>query len=192
MKYYIEITLIPGADFSSYFLWEKVYDKIHSSLSNIKNKEGEVPVGVAFPEYKGNKNFLGNKLRIFAAEESLLDKTDIRRHLSSFVDYVHITGIRRVPDNVSGYSSYKRVQPKSNTERLARRRAKRQGISFEEALLHFENFSEERVKLPYINMSSSSTSQRFKMFIGKADSLQPVNKGFNCYGLSSKSTVPEF
>lgn len=192
MKYYVEITLLPSVDIGLFFLWEKVFQKIHIELVKMKTSNGKVPIGISFPEYDAENNRLGSKLRLFATDEAILEKLDVRKCLNSFTDYVYLTRVRPVPDNVSKYVCYKRQQPKSSNERLARRKSKREGITPEQALKILERYPEQRVKTPFINMGSQSSKQRFKLFVLKQDAGQLVNDGFTCYGLSSKSTVPEF
>lgn len=111
---------------------------------------------------------------------------------SFLTDYVHLTSIRNVPDNVSGYKRYKRQQSKSSTERLARRKAKRSGIEFEEALKQLESRKETFIKAPFINISSISSGRSFKMFIIEESCVEYLNEGFSCYGLSAKSSLPDF
>lgn len=192
MKYYIEITLLPGVDIGLYFLWEKVFQQIHFGLVNMGNDNHTVPVGLSIPEYNDEKYHLGTKLRLFAQNEENLEKLNTRRLLSGYLDYVHLTRIRTVPEKVETYACYKRQQPKSNIERLARRKARREGLPVQEALSQISAFQEKRVKTPYVNAKSISTGHRFKLFIQKQKSSSLINEGFSCYGLSPKSTVPEF
>lgn len=192
MNFYIEITLLPGVDIGLYFLWEKVFQQIHKGLVNMKGSDNKVPVGLSFPEYVAERNQLGAKVRLFAKEKKILDELNPKKLLSSYLDYVHLTRSRSVPDDVSSYARYYRQQPKSSVERIARRKARREGISKNEALKLLHPFKEQRVKTPYINMHSISSEHRFRLFIHKQESQSPVNEKFSCYGLSANSTVPEF
>lgn len=67
---------------------------------------------------------------------------------------------------------------------MARRRAKRNGESFEQALAHFEGYQEERSRLPFIHMHSESNGHQFKLFIEQQIESQPRKGTFSCYGLS--------
>lgn len=87
MKFYIEITLLPGVDIGINFLWAKLYQQIHLALVDMNDGKGSVPVGVAFPQYDTDKNRLGNKLRLFASSESDLIKLDIKKWLNRLLDY---------------------------------------------------------------------------------------------------------
>jgi len=192
MNYYIEITLIPSADIGIYFIMEKTFRQIHLGLIKMQSPTGKVPIGISFPEYDLEKNRLGGKIRLFATKEPVLEKLDVSKCLGNLTDYVHVTGIRMVPEKVSSYVGYARQQPKSSNIRMARRKAKREGIKFEQALQILDGYEEQRVKTPFINITSQSSKQRFRLFVLRRDAMELINDGFSCYGLSSKSTVPEF
>ena len=193
MKNYVEITLLPSIDISAYFLWEKVYQQLHMAFVEIKDADNKIDVGAAFPDYKQDKKSrLGRKLRLFASTGDRLDSLNLKKRLSSLSDYVHVTSIRDVPEKIEGYACFKRNQPKINNVRLARRMAKRKNINYEEALLHFQSRDEKMSMLPFINMKSQSTDNRFRLFIEKSDSDSQVTGTFNSYGLSKTATVPWF
>ncbi len=202
MKYYQEITLIDQAEISSYFIWSKLYTQLHIVLAEVKDTNNKVNIGVSFPQYlfekndKNSKVNLGKKLRIFAQNEADLKKLDLKKWLDRLTDYVHITSIREVPENIKSYAIYKRKQVKTNAERLARHRVKRGDIGFDEALARYSNVV-TTTDLPYIQMLSLSTSdeqdkKRFKLFIEKQSIEQSKSQVFSTYGLSSESSVPEF
>ncbi|ENU20826.1 CRISPR-associated protein cas6/csy4, subtype I-f/ypest [Acinetobacter bohemicus ANC 3994] len=202
MKYYQEITLIDQAEISSYFIWSKLYTQLHIALAEIKDTNNKVNIGVSFPQYlfekndKNSKVNLGKKLRLFAQNEADLKKLDLKKWLDRLTDYVHITSIREVPENIKSYAIYKRKQVKTNAERLARHRVKRGDIGFDEALARYSNVV-TTTDLPYIQMLSLSTSdeqdkKRFKLFIEKRSIEQSESQVFSTYGLSSESSVPEF
>jgi CRISPR-associated endonuclease Csy4 len=192
MNFYIEITLLPGVDVGLYFLWEKVFQQIHKGLVRMKDSNGKFHVGLSFPEYDSKKYQLGAKVRLFAYDEKILDELNLKKLLSGYLDYVHLTRSRSVPNSILSYAKYKRQQPKSSIERLARRKAKREAIPEEKALKFLQPFQEQRVETPYINMRSISSGHRFRLFVHKQESQFSVNGEFSCYGLSGNSTVPEF
>lgn len=204
MKYYLEIKFLPDDDISIHFLWSKIYKQLHLALASIKNVENTVNVGFSFPQYrfdpKKSTGFIGEKLRVFASSEDMLNHLEVHKWLSRYVDYVHISSIKAVPmDKVTGYAIYKRKQVKSSAERLARAEAKKGRYSYEDALAHYRKFV-QTTNLPYVQMLSDSSStslaedskHHYKLFIEK----QPVEKSetqvFSTYGLSSQSSVPEF
>ena len=195
MKYYQEITLIDQAEISSYFIWSKLYTQLHIALAKIKDTNDKVNIGVSFPQYRFNQEksigFLGTKLRLFAPNEADLKKLDLKKWLDRLTDYVHITSIREVPENVKGYAIYKRKQVKTNATRLARHRVKRGDIGFDEALARYSNVV-TTTELPFIQMKSLTSDQMFKLFIEKRSIEQSKSQVFSTYGLSSESSVPEF
>ncbi|MDD1606476.1 MAG: type I-F CRISPR-associated endoribonuclease Cas6/Csy4 [Methylococcaceae bacterium] len=194
MNYYLEITLLPDTEISPYFLWQKVYQKIHLGLVNVQDSHGKVPIGVSFPAYDAKKHQLGHKLRLFAESEQQLEKFNMRHCLNDLSDYTHLTRVRAVPTGIiTSYASYYRIQPKSSNERLARRKAKHEKISLEQAISLQETYPEQRTDAPYINLKSQSNGERFHLFIGYIEQQKANNsEGFSSYGLSKQSTVPIF
>jgi len=192
MNYYQEISLLRDAEVSTNFLWQKLYPQIHLALVENKCGEHDSAIGVAFPEYDADEFLLGTKLRLFAETEPELDKLNLESWLNRLSDYVQLGAIRAVPDQVLGYASFRQIKPKGSREKLARRRAKRSGESFEQALAYFESYEEERSRLPFIHMKSESNGQHFQLFIEKQVGEQPQKGLYSSYGLSGTSTVPMF
>ncbi len=192
MNYYREIILLPNEEISLHFLMEKVCQQLHLALAENKISKYESAIGISFPEY-GNKQFsLCNKLRMFAQTEEQLQKLDIDKWFNRLSDYVEVSRIKQVPENVDGHACFKRIRLKGNREKLARRRAKRKGETLEQALIHLKNFENQYCKLPYINMSSETNGQNFRLFIEKQLMDHPQIGLYSCYGLSSTATVPLF
>ena len=154
MKYYQEISLLPNAEITPYFIWQKLYQKTHLALVENKKDDNISFIGVSFPEYDANKFLLGTKLRLFAEDEKSLEQMQCEKWLNRLKDYVHIGPIKPVPEKLAGHACFKHIKLKGNKEKLARRRSKRKGETLQQALSHFENFEEQRSKLPYINMTS--------------------------------------
>ena len=200
MNYYIEVTLMENDQFSPYELWSQLYPQLHLALVEAKNADNKVNIGFSFPQYRFHQDkgvgFIGTKLRLFAESEADLKKLDIRRWLERLEDYVHVTSIREVPNDIKNYAIYKRKQVKTNAQRLARHRVKRGDIGFDEALARYSNVV-TTTNMPYIEMKSLSTSdqqseKRFKLFIEKQPAEKTETQVFSTYGLSSVSSVPEF
>jgi CRISPR-associated endonuclease Csy4 len=192
MKYYLDITLLPDAETNLGFLWQKIYQQIHLALVENKVGKNQSEVAVSFPEY-GNKGFpLGAKLRLFAETKEKLEQFHIGQWLKRFTDYVHCTSIKGVPESVSSFACFERFQIASNKECKARRRVKRHGGTFDEALAYFINYEEQFSEFPFINMNSLSKNEKFKLFVNKTDVREQCDGGFNCYGLSKIATVPLF
>ena len=197
MKYYTEITFMMHDDISCYQLWAKIYSQLHLALVEIKNQDNTVNIGVSFPEYKYNTErkigFLGTKIRLFAHKEESLQHLGIKTWLERLSDYVHISSIRPVPqDKILSYASFYRKQVKTNAERLARHRIKtKNDISLDDAIKLYQKRI-TKTDLPFIQMKSLTSDKHFKLFIEKKESPKSNEFEFNAYGLSSKSTVPEF
>lgn len=199
MKFYREITLIDQAEISPYFIWSKLFSQLHLALVEVKDQNNLVQIGISFPQYIFEKEQdkkpivnLGKKLRLFAQTEDALKALNLGRWLDRLTDYVHITSIREVPqEKVSGYACFSRKQVKSNPERLARRRAIRDDIDFDEALKRYQNFVSS-TDLPYIQMKSLTSDKSFKLFIEKRNADKSAKQVYSTYGLSSESSVPEF
>ena len=192
MKFYIDITLLPDVEVGLHFLWQKLYQQIHLALVEMQDINGTAPIAVAFPEYDIDKHNLGKKLRLLAGDQRQLDALNIQKWLARLTDYLHMTKVREVPGNITTFSRFKRLQAKSNVERLARRKARREGISEAEALNKLAGFKEEKLRAPFINLQSLSGGQSFRLFIAKEEVEQAVAGDFSLYGLSSTATVPWF
>ncbi|MET3124675.1 CRISPR-associated endonuclease Csy4 [Oxalobacteraceae bacterium GrIS 2.11] len=196
MNYYQELTLLPQTEENEYSIWPKLYQQLHLALVEIQSAQPEKPVGVSFPEYKFNGKYpsglIGSKLRIFAPDEATLAQLDLTKWLNRLRDYVHITQIRAVPENIHRYFCFRRLQVKSNIHRLARRKANREGISVEQALVLLNGFEEKKLEEPFINLGSLSGGERFRLFIGRKECPQAVPGSFSSYGLSAVATVPDF
>jgi CRISPR-associated endonuclease Csy4 len=212
MNYYQELTLLPQDEINIHFLWSKIFQQIHLGLVEMQDEQKQVSIGLSFPEYKIGENFpvLGSKCRMFADNEATLVRFDAPNRLKLLSDYVHCTGIRPVPAKLLGHAVYRRRQPKTNPERLARRYAKRHGLDFETALnttvrvrpeggdagyqtaFRYCEMQRQSVPLPFIRLKSLSSEKSFCLWIEKSAVAEPVAGGFSCYGLSARSTVPEF
>lgn len=192
MKYYREISLLPNADIALYFIWQKLFQQIHLALVENKSADKASAIGVAFPGYNAVKFALGTKLRLFAENEQLLTQMQCEKWLNRLSDYVHLSSIKPVPEKVSDHACFMHIKLKGNKEKLARRRAKRKGETLQEALTHFANYKEPQSKLPFINITSLTNGQKFRLVIEKQTKEQPLAGSFSCYGLSNTTTVPLF
>jgi len=192
MNYYQQISLLPTPDIGLYFLWQKLYQQIHLALVENKNSDNTSSIGVAFPEYDADHNFLGKKMRLFTEQEQQLKQMKCEKWLARLRDYIHVSEIKPVPEKLMGYACFKHIKLKGNKEKLARRRVRRKGETLQQALAHFKDFEEQRSKLPYINMTSQTNAQRFRLLIEKQEAEQPQAGFYSCYGLSSTTTVPLF
>ena len=204
MKYYIEITLLDEQEENLFKLWSRLFTQIHLGLVEIQDQEKQSPIGISFPEYFMGEKFgvLGSKLRLFANEKLELIKFDAKKWLDRLSDYVHLSGIREVPQKIDGYAIYNRYQPKGNKEKLARRYAKRHQMDYDEALKLYEKSPDKSTTKPFIRLKSLSNKQIFSLWIQKFATSEANYQKFSTYGLSDYdkeklhlkkfSTVPEF
>ncbi|MFC3149779.1 type I-F CRISPR-associated endoribonuclease Cas6/Csy4 [Litoribrevibacter euphylliae] len=211
MKYYIDITLLPDAEISLGFLWQKVYQQIHLVLVEHKTGENESAVALSIPGYGAKPFPLGNKLRLLASSSGQLEQLNISDWLSRYTDYAHVTSVKSVPEDIESYVSFQRKHVKGEGRRAsslinkAQHQSEKFGLDFEECLEKLKAISDKAdSKLPFIWLESQQTkkrtpetSGRFPLFIEKVDAKAPVLGTFNCYGLSSKqdelvATVPWF
>jgi CRISPR-associated endonuclease Csy4 len=200
MKYYLDITLLPDAEASFGFLWQKVFQQVHIALVDNKVGDNESAVALSVVGY-GDKAFpLGNKIRLLAASEDILQKLDMQRWLNRLIDYCHLSSIKTVPAEVKQYARFNRKNVKS-IEKKAQRRAVHLDKPYEEVLAYLiEEGKSKASKLPFINVESQESKKQsgqgvscqFLLFIVQAISDEAVNGKFDCYGLSKTATVPWF
>ena len=94
---------------------------------------------------------------------------------------------------LQGYRTVSRRQFKSSPERLMRRHARRHGLSAEEAARQVLDQQGQRSALPFVQLKSSSTGQRFCLFVEHgALQGQECPGSFSAYGLSATATIPWF
>ena len=197
MHYYIELTLIKDSEISPYFIWSKLYTQLHLAFVEQKDANEQIPYGVTFPEYKSAEIkgkriiLLGSKLRVFANSVNELQKLDLDKWLARLTDYVHIKSAKQV-ENVTQYLTVNRYRPQASAENLARRYARRHGISVEGALKRLDGFKQKLEPLPYIQLKSLSGTREFSLCI-KQTVVEQANTGkFSTYGLSATSSVPHW
>lgn len=206
MNYYLDITLLPDAEANLGFLWQKVYQQIHLMLVGHKIGEQDSAIAVSFPHYDDRAFPLGNKLRLLGESEKALNDLKVGQWLSRLDDYVHIKGIKPVPDDVEQFVYFKRKQFKSpdklreGIDEQAKKLAAKNNFDVDEVkrrlLESIENLETES-RLPFINVTSLSTDKNrpfeekgsFKLFIEKETAENNMNNDglFTCYGLSRRS-----
>lgn len=184
MDSYLEIQLLPDPEFPSSLLMNALFAKLHKAMV----LHGTNDIGISFPDY-GQRN-LGQRLRLHG---SLLSLTKLAEQswLQGMRDHCTSSGILPVPANTQ-YCIVRRVQAKSNPERLRRRRIAR-GATAEQALQAIPDSTAERLRLPFITLNSQSSGQRFLLFIEQLKPQATPSPGtFSAYGLSNTATIPWF
>ncbi|MDV2403893.1 type I-F CRISPR-associated endoribonuclease Cas6/Csy4 [Vibrio cholerae] len=212
MNFYIELQLLPDQEVNLGYIWQKVFQQVHIALVEHKVASNQSLVAVGFPDYRQAQFPLGSKLRLFAKEQVTLEKLDIHRWLTRLEDYVHIKGIKPVPNDVT-YVSFVRKQVKSperierDMQQKAELWAAKSGKPLVECLVDLQQSKPTALcTLPFIYLHSQQTKLRtpeknskFPLFIQMQQQSTSQDGSFDCYGLSSKAngqsilaTVPHF
>lgn len=184
MDHYLEIRLLPDPEFPVNVLMNALFSKLHRGLVAYGGQD----VGVSFPEHKHAR--LGQCLRLHGSTAAL-NALMACHWLTGMRDHCVTGVIQPVPES-SIYRIVRRIQAKSNPERLRRRRITR-GATEQQALSAIPDHVVEYLLLPFVTVTSRSTSQQFRLFIDHQPLLsQPIHGCFSAYGLSSSATVPWF
>lgn len=187
MDHYLDIHLHPDPEFAATVLMSALFAKLHRGLV----KQGGGRVGVSFPDTHSRNPTLGHCLRVHGSQTDLLDLMALE-WISGMRDHCACGEITHVP-NEARYRVVARVQAKSSPERLRRRLMLRSQVDAETALHTIPDSAAERLKLPYVTLSSATTGQRFNLFIEHGQIQETPTTGvFSAYGLSSSATVPWF
>lgn len=213
MNYYQEIRLLPDAESSLGFIWQKVYQQIHIALADNKIGENHSAVALSIPGYVDSKvgirTFpLGDTLRLFAESEQALKELNIAKWLVRLEDYAQVKSIKPVPDDCR-YACFTRKTVKGEKRILAKAKQMAEykaGETGEPAEKWFKHYRQESATLsshlPFVQINRSQSEQEqgksgFKLFIDMQMHDAPKNGKFNCYGLSytaddTQATVPWF
>lgn len=188
MDHYVDIGLLPDPEFSTPLLMSALFSKLHRLLV----LSGAGNIGVSFPEHcNGIRPSLGGRLRLHGKLDDLklLMKEDWLRGMR---DHCHVYDVLSVPSGVT-YRCVRRVQAHSSPDRARRRLIARKGVTLADAALVIPDSCAQRLTLPYVNLASQSTNQKFRLFIEHGP-LLPESQGgtFSSYGLSATATVPWF
>ncbi|MGC3872116.1 type I-F CRISPR-associated endoribonuclease Cas6/Csy4 [Halomonas sp. GXIMD04776] len=189
MNHYIDIRLRPDPEFPAPMLMGALYAKLHRALFDFDTDD----IGVSFPEHKSGvqARTLGEQLRLHSSRQRL-ERLMESEWLIGMRDHVVSSNVQAVPEGVR-HVAVKRRQFNTGGESRATRYAKRHDISLEEARRLYATPASRRIELPFVQLNSRSSQQRFCLFIdhGKPQK-EPVQGTFNHYGLSRHATVPWF
>lgn len=190
MNHYLEIRILPDPEFGPALLLNALYNKLHVGLVKLNSND----LGISFPRQQSKTDKgghpLGNCIRIHGIQERIAELM-ATHWLSGMTDHVQVSSINPVPNKVK-YAVYKRVQYKSNVERIRRRHMRRHNLSYEEVVQLIPDNIEKRSDLPFITLRSQSTKQTFRLFIQREEVPNSTDGHFNTYGLSMSATVPLF
>lgn len=187
MSHYLDIHLLPDPEFPAHQLLSALYAKLHRALVRVESER----IGVSFPGYDLAARRLGDCLRLIGPESDLafLLSSD---WLIGMRDHIRVSEAVSVPPGAM-LRTLRRVQAKSNPERLRRRQMKRHGLTETQAAERVPLSVTEHLALPYIQVTSASTGQAFRLFLclGPTETTA-VSGPFNAYGLSASATIPWF
>ena len=145
--------------------------------------EGGSSTGISFPNAGPA---LGDRLRLHDEPEALPRLVE-GSWLVRYGDYFRIGAVREVPGD-HGWRTVRRRQPKLSAAK-ARRMVARGSLDAAEAERLLSGT--EPLGLPFVQLSSGSTGQRFKLFLEQLPCEPPRSRpSFNAYGLGG--AVPWF
>ncbi|KEZ77514.1 type I-F CRISPR-associated endoribonuclease Cas6/Csy4 [Salinisphaera hydrothermalis] len=189
MDHYIDIRLRPDPDFPAPILMGALYSKLHRALVELAADD----IGISLPAHNTGvqARHPGETLRVHGAADRI-ETLLATGWLKGMRDHAEVGEVFPVPDNAV-HRTVRRRQFKTNADRLRRRRMRRHNESETEVIEAIPESIEKRVTLPFIQVRSSSTGQRFSLFIEHGPKQDTPEQGrFNSYGLSSSATVPWF
>lgn len=182
MNHYLDIRILPDPEFSQPILLKALFGKVHRGLV----AHGDGKIGLSFPEHTSTR--LGSRLRLHGSEEKLLALM-ASDWLAGMRDHCQLGQILVVPAGVQ-YRVVRRVQSKSNPERLRRRAIARGADPSEVANKITEG---KKLTLPSVEARSRTSGKTFFLFIEHGPLQdQPIEGEFSCYGLSATATIPWF
>lgn len=187
MTHYLDIHLLPDPEFAPHQLMATLYAKLHRALVHT----GANTLGVCFPGYDKTTPRLGTQLRLVGPTGDLARLME-QDWLSGLRDHINVSTVAAVPTHAL-HQSLRRVQVKSNVDRIRRRQMKRHGLTEAQARERVPDTVVEMLRLPFIQLASSSTGQTFRMYLRLSEPQPNAIWGtFNSYGLSATATVPCF
>ena len=185
MDHYLDIRLRPDPEFPPHQLMDAMFAKLHRTLAEQQRSD----IGVSFPGMRAVK--LGSTLRLHGRADSLNTLCDLP-WLGGMREMVERLPTTPVPSEAQ-HRRVIRIQAKSSPERLRRRLMRRKQLTESEALARIPNSASERLNLPFLELTSRSTSQKFRLFLRNGPTqANPLPGSFNAYGLSQTATVPWF
>lgn len=187
MDHYLDIELRPDPEFPAPQLMNALFAKLHRALVG----QGCGDIGISFPGVNTQAPHLGTRLRLHGREEPLT-KLTASDWLTGMRDHVATGQPAAVPANAR-HRIVRRVQAHSSPERMRRRLMRRKNLDAEQARQHIPDSAAQHLRLPFVQLRSTSSGQSFRLFIEHGPMLDsPAPGEFSAYGLSQTATVPWF
>ena len=188
MDHYLDITLLPDPEFSQNHLMDALFAKLHRALVTA----GCGDIGISFPQVREQGTGLGTVLRIHGRALRLSELMAVN-WLAGMRDHTALSAVQAVPSTCACFRVVSRLQAKSSPARERRRLMRRKGLTEEQAMAKIPDSCAEVLHLPYVQMRSQSTGERFLLFIRHGPiQVWPTEGTFSAYGLSPTGTVPWF
>ncbi|MDT8893133.1 type I-F CRISPR-associated endoribonuclease Cas6/Csy4 [Halomonas sp. I1] len=189
MDHYLDIRLRPDPEFPAAMLMNALYSKLHRALYDLQADD----IGVSLPDHKTGVRARtpGGRLRLHA-QQSRLEELMALSWLAGMRDHVALSDIAPIPEEASHRCVVRRQFNTGGPSRV-KRYARRHDISEEEARQCMSAPAERKISLPFVQVNSRSSGQRFALFIEHGNlQAEPTTGRFNHYGLSREATVPWF
>jgi CRISPR-associated endonuclease Csy4 len=188
MTHYVDIDLLSDPELPPHVLLDALYGQLHRALAKTSN----VAIAVSFPAYSLGPCSLGGRLRLNGPAAALDRQLSTVNWLGALREHVAVHDMALIPSNAE-HRTLRRVQAKSNPERLRRRRMRRHDETHAQARERIPDHAFKSLALPFLTLSSASTGQRFRLFLRLNDApCRPCPGSFNAYGLSTLATIPWF
>lgn len=186
MDTYIDITLQPDDEFPQHLLMDALIAKLHKALV----QEGAGSIAISFPQWRdGAYPTLGGMVRLHG------NMPDLQRHmqrdwLRGMRDHIHVGELGPIPQQHQHVRVERRKTKSVNNMR--KRAMRRRGLTQKQAEAQIPDNAADRLDLPYTTQYSTSTGQRYRLFITQAQVRNAAEGGINSHGLSAGASVPMF
>lgn len=188
MDHYLNITLLPDPEFSQNHLMDALFAKLHRALVAARCED----IGISFPQVNEQGGGLGRVMRLHG-HAARLGEFMAADWLAGMRDHTALSEVQAVPPTCSSFRAVSRLQAKSSPARERRRLMRRKGLTEEQAIAKIPDHCAEMVTLPYVQMRSHSSGERFLLFVRHGPiQAAPTDGLFSTYGLSPTGTVPWF
>jgi CRISPR-associated endonuclease Csy4 len=185
LDHYLDIQLLPDPEFAPDQLLRALFGKLHRALVQL----GDGSVGISLPGHSACGT--GNHLRLHGSQSALM-RLQALDWLTGMRDHTRLSELAAIPADCL-HRVVRRVQVDSSPERQRRRLMKRQGLDEHTARQRIPDSAMKLTHLPWVEMRSQSSGQRFRLFIEHGPLLPVATLGrFSKYGLSASATVPWF
>lgn len=183
--HYLDIHLLPDPEFAPDQLLRALFGKLHRALVHLADGS----VGISLPGHSARGT--GSHLRLHGSLTALTQLQALD-WLTGMRDHIRLGELATVPAGCQ-HRVVRRVQVDSSPQRLRRRLMQRHDLNEAAAYQRIPDTSARRTDLPWVEMRSQSSGQRFRLFIQHGP-LQntPCTGSFTSYGLSSATTIPWF